>query len=106
MQYLKCSEDRCKSNYSGHCVKNMINVSEEAYCHSYESKNEVNCDDAQKEYEFACDVGLAIEDDMHKIDCRCSHCNYNEMRACMLKGIKVERRKFGAVCSSYQRKRP
>ncbi len=104
MLYLKCQENGCKSNYCAHCVKEMIKVSKDAYCHSYESKNDINSDEARHEFEFACEVGLVMEADMHHIVCDSVECCHNDSKSCMMKQIQISKKTCGAKCASYRPK--
>lgn len=102
MLYLKCQESGCKNNYCAHCVKDMIKVSHEAYCHSYESKNEINADESRYEYEFGCEMGLSIEEDMHHVVCDSRQCCHNDDGDCGMKQLNIQKKVTGAKCSSYR----
>lgn len=103
MQHLKCQEDRCKANYYGHCVKDIIMLSREAYCHSYESRNSMNREEARYEFEFACEIGLPIEDDMHRVVCNSEDCEHNDARDCLLRQLLIDKKQCGARCANYRK---
>lgn len=101
MQKLKCKEEGCRNNYCKHCVKDVIQISKEAYCRSFDDKNDQNANHAKFEFEFACDVGLNTEQDMHHILCNENNCNYWNCGECNSHSVKVDKRPAGARCITY-----
>lgn len=102
MPQLKCREMGCAHNYCAHCVKDIIKVNKDAVCVSHDSKNEVNQESAKYEYEFACDIGLATEADMHHILCDDVKCRYNMVGECELRSLRIERSTNGPLCANFR----
>ena len=101
MQRLKCEEEKCKNNYYRHCVKDVIQISDEACCKSFDCKTPATENLARREFEFACDVGLGTKNDMHHILCNEDNSNYWNFGECSSKSIKVDKKDCCAKCSTY-----
>lgn len=104
MQRLKCKEYGCSHNYCKHCVKDVIQVSNEAICRSFDPVNESNPNQARYEYEFACDIGLNTENDLHHILCNEEKCNYWNFGECNSHEIKVDKRNLSPKCVTFKPK--
>ena len=105
MQRLKCNEEACRNNYCRHCVKDVIQISNEAYCKSFDQKTNKNNNQAKFEYEFACDTGLGTEHDMHHILCNEEGCDYWNFGECNAHEIHVDNKIVGARCVTFTPKK-
>ncbi len=101
MSHLKCYENSCRSNHCSHCVKDIIKVGLDAYCHSYLRKEEEARDEAKFEYEFASDMGYASAMDNHPIQCENNRCQYQEAGMCHLSHVQIDSKAQGPLCVSY-----
>jgi hypothetical protein len=101
MPHLKCYEQKCKSNYCGHCVLDSIMVGINAMCQSYKEKEEETKDDAKYEYEFARDMGYAANMDSHPIQCANTRCRYQESGICHHTHVRVDSKVQGPLCVSF-----
>lgn len=101
MQRLKCEENKCRNNYCCHCVKDVIQISSEAHCKSFDCKTPLTENQAKREFEFACDTGLSTKKDMHHILCNEENCNYWNFGECASKAIKVDKKPTGAKCMTF-----
>ncbi len=98
MQRLKCSDFRCRNNYHSHCVRDILKITEIGYCGSFEEKHQGNQDHARYEYEFACDMDLCTEKDLHHVICRNGQCVHNENLECDCDDLRFEKNTCGAKC--------
>lgn len=105
MQRLKCEEGSCRHNYCRHCVKDVIQISGDAFCKSFDCKTPATEDLAKNEFEFACDVGLGTQKDMHHILCNEEKCNYWNFGECASKSINVDKKVSGAKCGTFTPKK-
>lgn len=105
MQKLKCTENGCVHNYCKHCVKDVVQISRDACCDSFDLKGPKNENNAKSEFEFACECGLGTKEDNHHILCNEENCNYWNFGECSLHQVKIQGRMNEAKCATYTPKK-
>ncbi len=101
MPNLKCHDHTCDHNYCTHCTKKGIQVSNTAYCRSYEKRRDDDSKLAQWEYEFASDQPFSLETDEHVVLCDASSCRHFYANKCTVHHLRVDRKEVGAKCINY-----
>jgi hypothetical protein len=98
MAKIHCKDSECRHNCMNHCLQNFIDVSSQAFCHSFDDKS---ITDNLEEY--AEDL---LDKDTINIDirCECVGCAANVHRFCTNEKVEIKHKDYGAKCCSYHSK--
>ena len=100
MAHIKCREFDCKYNYCEACIKNSIEVSDDALCDSFDTKQ----DGSPIDMEMGLEEDFFVNHHDKEILCRFKSCLSNSNGCCSRTNLQVGDVNDRAKCESYQKR--
>lgn len=100
MSKIRCNEYDCKHNYDEKCMRSCIEVSKEAKCDSFDTKN----DGSPIDVEFGLEENYFKNHNDKEVVCHCTTCKTNHNNYCTREHLQVADVNDVAKCESYERR--
>lgn len=108
MPKLSCKDLTCSHNKNELCSKDVVLISDKAYCHSYDKKVFSGMEKLLEEYSSQVYDNEFSNDLMSQCDeviCRSEKCCYNCVGTCDLESLEVRVDGEGPRCHDYKEER-